>query len=193
MLAGIAVVLILAGAGATVYVAAFHQPAARRANQLPSRAVSTESVGLVAASAARITAGGRLLQLTGSHASPEFSPLSAGPVAVGSPQWTADLMGGKTYIFIFLATDSCLTAAGPSSHPSLALRHCDLGEQQRWRRLNSTVVAAGHDYYQYANAADGRCLSMTGRRADGDYGTGLTPCSAAQPASQLLAFWRSSL
>lgn len=47
MLAGIAVVLLLAGAGATAYVVAFHQPAAPRASPLPSRPISVEYAGLV--------------------------------------------------------------------------------------------------------------------------------------------------
>jgi hypothetical protein len=193
MLAGIAVVLLLAGAGATAYVLAFHQPATRHANPLPSRPISVASVGLVVTSGAGSKAGGRLLQLIDSHASPEFRPLTAAQVAAGSPQWTADLMGGDTYIFIFLATDTCLTAVGTAVHPAPALQHCNLGKQQRWRRVNGTVIAGGHDYYQYANSSDGQCLTMTGRQADGDYGTSLTPCAAAQPASQLIGFWWSSL
>lgn len=192
MLAGIAVVLLLAGAGATAYVVAFHQPAAPRASPLPSRPISVEYAGLVVTAGAGGTAGGRLLQLIDGHASPEFSPLNAAQVAVGSPQWTADLMGGNTYIFIFLANHTCLTAAGPSSHPALSLRHCDLGAQQRWHRGDSAVIAAGHNYYQYANSADGQCLTMTGRQADGDYGTGIRPCAATPPASQLIAFWWST-
>ena len=192
MLAGILVVLLLAGVGATAYVVAFHQPAARRTSPLPSRAISEESAGLVVTAGAGGTAGGRLLQLIDSRAAPEFSPLNAAQVAVGSPQWTADLMGANTYIFIFLATDTCLAAVGPSSHPAPALRHCDLGTRQRWRRVDSTAIAAGHDYYQYANWADGQCLTMTDRLADGDYATGIRPCAATQPASQLIAFWWST-
>lgn len=191
MLAGIAVTLLVAAGGATAYLLAFHQPPARRASPLPSRAISVQSVGLVVTSGA----GGKLLQLIDDHASaPEFSPLSAGQAAAGSPQWTADLMGGNTYIFIFLASDTCLTAMGSADRPVLALRHCNLSTQQRWRRVNSTVVVAGHDYYQYASSSDGKCLTMTGRQAaGGDYGTGLAPCAASPPPSQLIAFWWSSL
>ena len=194
MLAGIAVALLLAGGGATAYVLAFHQPAARPVRPLPSRPVSVQSVGLVATSGTAATAGGELLQLVGSRASsPEFIPLSAARAAVGSPQWTADLMGGSTYIFIFLTSDTCLTAVGTSGRPALALQHCDLTTQQRWRRVNSTVIAAGHDYYQYASSSDRKCLTMTGRQAHGDYGIGLAPCVTAQPASQLIGFWWSSV
>ena len=194
MLAGIAAILLLAGGGATAYVLAFHQPAARHARPLPSRAISVQSVGLVVTSGAAGTTGGKLLQLVNSHASsPEFSPLTAAQTAVGSPQWTADLMGGNTYIFIFLASDRCLTAVGPSSRPALAFQHCNLSTQQRWHRVNSTVVAAGHDYYQYANSGDGRCLTMAGPQSDGDYGTALAPCAQPQPPSQLIAFWWSSV
>jgi hypothetical protein len=193
MLAGIIIVLLLAGAGATAYVVAFHQPAARRASALPSRPVSVASVGLVVVSGASGPAGGALLQLIDSHPAPEFRPLNAAQVAAGSPQWTADLMGSDTYIFIFLATHTCLTAVGPGSHPAPALQHCNLGKQQRWRRVNRTVIADGHNYYQYANSSDGLCLTMTGRQADGDYGTALTSCEPAQPASQLISFWWSSL
>lgn len=194
MLAGIAAILLLAAGGATAYVLAFHQPTTRRAIPLPSRAISVQSVGLVVTSGAAGTGDAKLLQLVAGHAaSPEFSPLTAAQAAVGSPQWTADEMGGNTYIFIFLASDSCLTEVGPSRRPALALQHCNLSTKQRWRRVNASVIAAGHDYYQYANSSDGECLTMTGPQSDGDYGTGLAPCATAQPPSQLVGFWWSSV
>ncbi len=195
MLAGIAVTLLLAGGGAAAYVLAFHQPPGRHARPLPSRAITVESVGLVVTSGAADTAGsGNLLQLIDGHAaSPEFSPLDAAQIAVGSPQWTADLMGDNTFIFIFLASDTCLTAVGHGAHPGLALEHCNLGTQQRWRRVNRTVIEAGHDYYQYANTSDGKCLTMTSRQTGGDFGTGIAPCAVPPTPSQLIAFWWSSV
>ncbi|HEY2640148.1 MAG TPA: RICIN domain-containing protein [Streptosporangiaceae bacterium] len=193
MLAGIAVTLLLAGGGATAYVLAFHQPATRHASPLPSRAISTTSVGLVVTAGAPGTAGEKLFELVDTRASlPEFSPLTAAEAAAGSPQWTAALMGGNTYIFIFLASDTCLTAIDPGGRPALAMRHCNLTTRQRWRRATSGVIAAGHDYFQFVNTGDGMCLTITGRQADGGYGTGLAPCTTPPPASQLIAFWWSS-
>src|SRR5258708_13218720 len=88
MLAGITVVLLLAGAGAAAYVVAFHQPAARRPSALPSRPISEASVGLVVTSGAGGPAGATLLQLIGSRAAPEFSPLNAAHVPARPPQLT---------------------------------------------------------------------------------------------------------
>ncbi len=194
MLAGIVVALLLAGGAATVYVLAFHQPTVPHASPLPSRAVSVESVGLVVSSGAAGTGGGKPLQLISRRAlAPQFSPLGAAQLAAGSPQWTADLMGNSTYIFIFLASDTCLTSTGTATNPALALQHCNLSAQQRWRRLSPAVIVGGHDYYQYASSSDGKCLTMTARLADGDYGTGLAACGASQPASQLISFWWSSV
>src|SRR5258708_17802193 len=108
VLAGVAVVLLLAGAGAAAYVVAFHQPAARRPSALPSRPISEASVGLVVTSGAGGPAGATLLQLIDSRAAPEFRPLNAAQGAAGSPQMPAALTGSSTSILISLATHTCL-------------------------------------------------------------------------------------
>jgi hypothetical protein len=192
MLAGIAVAVLLAAAAATGYVLATRPNPARHASLLPTRPVSVQSVGLVVVSPASSgPVSGQQLQLVNGSAAPEFSPLGAAQVAAGSPQWTADQMGGNSYIFIFLQTGECLTA-GRGARPKLALEHCDLGLQQRWTRLSGAVIADGHDFYQYASSSDGKCLTLAGPLADGNSGTSLAPCAAGRPASQLIAFWWSS-
>src|SRR5260370_39972823 len=105
MLAGIAATRLVAGGAGTAYVLAFHQPAARHASPLPSRAISTTSVGLVVTAGAAGTAAEKLFELVDTRASlPEFSPLTAALASAGSPLWTAALMGGNTNICIILVT-----------------------------------------------------------------------------------------
>lgn len=102
-------------------------------------------------------------------------------------------MTGNSYIFIFLPSGHCLAAAGSKSQPRLALEHCDLKAAQRWRRTQSAVTSQGHDYYQYANLADGACLTQTSQQSGPDYGAALAACSPSAPAGQLIAFWWSSV
>lgn len=192
-LTGIGVILLLAAGGATAYVVTQHVVAGHHAPPLPTRVVSYQTVGLVAASADSADATGQLLQLLGPHGMPEFSPVGQAQEAQGSPQWTADLMAGGSYIFIFLPTGDCLSATGKGSHAKLALRHCDLSAAQRWQRTQGTVLTQGHDFYQYANLGYRSCLTQTGVLPGQLFGADLAACSAAKPADQLIAFWWSSV
>jgi hypothetical protein len=182
------VVLIAAGA-VTGYLIAFHPAAARHAAPLPTRVLSYQTVGLVVADTEPGGPAGELLQLVGPRGAPAFSPLAAAQLVQGSPQWTADLMAGGSYIFIYLPTGQCLSAAGTVSQPTVALRHCDLEADQRWRRMQGAVLKQAHDFYRYANLGNGSCLTQTGVLPGQIFGASLAACSSAQPASQLIAFW----
>jgi hypothetical protein len=192
-LAGLAVVVLLAAAAVTGYVIAFHPAAAHHAAPLPTRVASYQTVGLVVADTEPGSSGDQLLQLLGRSGTPEFRVLGLTQQAEGSPQWTADLMTGGTYIFIYLPTGQCLAAAGTASEPKLALRHCDLGPEQRWRRTQPPVLSQAHDFYQYADLRDGACLTQAGVLPGQIFGASLTECSPSQAADQLIAFWWSSL
>lgn len=185
-LAGLVLIVLVAAGGITAYLVVV--PQGRAARPLPSKVVSNQSVGLVAEAAA--TTGSQLIQLLGLQGSPSFTPFAAAEQAQGTPEWYADLMAGNTYIFIFLPSDKCLAATGKAK---LVLQHCDLSARQRWRRLHTAVVRDGHDFYQYANLADGRCLSQLGVAPGELSGAGLARCDPVQPASQLIAFWWQSV
>ncbi len=192
-LTGLVVVVLLAAAGVTGYLIAFHPAATHHAPPLPTRVVSDQTVGLVVADSAPGSSAGQLLQLVGRHGTPMFSPLGQAQQAQGSPQWTADLMAGDSYIFIYLPTGQCLSAAGSASRPKLALRHCNLNAGQRWRRAKRVVLNQAHDFYQYANLGDRACLTQQGGLPGPSFAASLAACSPSQPADQLVAFWWSAV
>jgi hypothetical protein len=191
-LTGLAVVVLLAAAAVTAYLVAFHPAGKRRTPPLPTRVVSYQTVGLVVANTQSGTTD-QLLQLMGEHGAVRFSPVAQAQQAEGSPEWTADLMAGGTYIFIYLPTGQCLSAVGSAREPKLALRHCDLGGTQRWRRTQTAVLVQAHDFYQYANLGDGSCVTQAGALPEQIFGASLSACSSPQAADQLVAFWWSSV
>jgi len=183
MLAGLGAIVVLAAVASVVYVAGFHPGRSDAASAESSRVASFQTVGLVAEQPA---AGGAAVQLLSSGHDVIFSQVGLSEQQVGDPQWTADLMVGGTYIFIYLPTSQCLASAGPGARPVLAVRHCDLGSQQRWRRLGNGVVSGGHYFYEFANDASGKCIANTAA------GPALARCASSQPASELLSFWWTS-
>jgi hypothetical protein len=185
-------VLIAAGAVAA-YLVVMH-PARRQPPPLPATVVSGQDVGLIARVAQPGSSAGRFLQLLDSATgTPQFSMLGQAQQQDGSPQWTANLMAGDSYIFIYLPTGHCLASAGPARRPKLTLEHCDLAAQQRWRRTKVTVQFQGHDFYQYENLGDASCLTETDELAGPIYGAGLQSCMPGSPVSQLIAFFFASV
>lgn len=189
-LAGLGVVVLVAGGGAAAYVIMFHPAASHHAPPLPTEVKTNQTVGLIAQSALSASSGhpgNQLVQMLGTGGTPAFSPLSAAAAAAqGSPQWTADQMQGNTFIFIFLPDDRCLAAA---SNSALALQRCNLNSHlQRWKRVNGQLVQDGHDFFQYANLGNGKCLSQVTLLSQPG-GAGLAACSPARPPSQMIAFW----
>jgi Ricin-type beta-trefoil lectin domain-like len=192
-LAGISVVVLLAAGGVAAYLVELHPVALPRAAPLPTHVLSRQTVGLIAQGTQQASSQDQLLQLLGPQGTLQFSPVSQAEEQAGSPQWTANLMAGNSYIFIFVPTGDCLAAAGSKTQPRLALQHCDLKAAQRWRRTQAAVASEGHDYFQYANLADGACLTQTGEQSGQDFGAALAACSPSAPAGQLIAFWWSSV
>jgi hypothetical protein len=192
-LAGIAVALLLAAAGVAIYLVALHPASARQQPPLPTRVLSFQAVGLIAQVGQQGSPAGQLVQLLGPRGTPQFSPVRQAQEQAGSPQWTADLMAGNSYIFIYLPTGACLAAEGPADQPKLTLDHCDLAAQQRWRRTSPAVQIQGHDFYQYANLGDAACLTVTSELPGPVYVAALQSCSAGSPADQLIGFWWVSL
>lgn len=192
-LIGVAAIVIIAGGGAVAYVVKFRPAAHHHSTPLPIKVIDSQTVGLIAQSGTPGSAGSgdsHLVQMVTSQGTPAFKPLSAAVANAqgGDPQWNAATVLGNTYIFIFAGNGKCL---GVAHHSQLVLQHCQPGARnQRWRRVNSVLVVAGHDFYQYANLADQKCLSElagSGQQAR----AGLVTCGNgnARPSSQLLAFW----
>ena len=189
-LTGIGLIVVLAAGGVTAYLVTQHPRGGGSAAALPAHVASYQTVGLVARDTQPHSAG-QLVQLLGKHGKPQFSPVSLAAQQSGSGQWTADLMVGGSYIFIFLPSDDCLGATGSAARPRLVLQHCDLQANQRWRRVGTGTVADGHSFYSYANMADRSCLTAASAGPGGVQEASLSACSAAA-ADQLLAFWWSA-
>lgn len=187
--AGLGVVVVVAAAAVTGYLIAFHPGTSRHAPRLPTRVASYQTVSLVLVYTEPGSSTHQLLELIGPHGVPVFSPLGPAQLAQSSPQWTADLMDGGTYIFIYLPTGRCLSASGPARRPRLALEHCDLDASQRWRRGQAPVSLQAHDFYQYANVRDGSCLTQQGVLPGPVFGATLAACAPSATAGQLVAFW----
>jgi hypothetical protein len=193
VLAGIGVIVVLAGVGAAVYVVKFHPATPQHPPPLPTRVASYQTVGLVAEPAQPGSTPGLLVQLLSPQGTPMFTQVGAAQQLTGQPQWTADLMAGGTYIFIYLPTGQCLASAGADSRARLVLRHCVLStRQQRWRRLSTPVLQGVHQFYQFASAANGECITQLSASGTGPGGAGLASCDPSRPASELLAFWWTS-
>ncbi len=186
-LAGIGLIVVLVAAAVTGYLITFHPPGSPAAT-LPTRVVSYQTVGLVALDA-QPGSPGQLIQLLGRQGIPQFSPVSQAEQATGTGQWTADLMVGDSYIFIFLPSDGCLTAAGPAGRARLVLQHCDLKANQRWRRIGPGTLAQGHRFYPYASMADGSCLTEGAELSGPVWSAGLVSCARSAATDQVLAFW----
>jgi hypothetical protein len=143
-----------------------------------------QPVGLVVQPPA--TGGGALRQLVQGPAGLAFSPVSPAAQAAGNPLWTADLMVGGSYVFIYIPDGRCLAASGRQPGWALSLQHCNLGPDQRWHELSATVKAGGRVFGQFRDMGSGECLSA----ASGAAGpAGLARCDPAQPWDQLVAFW----
>ena len=183
-LAGLAVIVIVALAGTVAYLLAFHPGTGTSPSSLPSRVASTQTVGLLAQAGPVPSLNGSMIQLLSSRRQASFVPVDLAEEQDGQPEWIADVMTGGSYIFIYLPTSECLGSAGAR----LTVQRCNLDSRQRWRRLGNGVAEGGHDFYQYANLGDGKCISRAGASGAGNYAAGLAACGS-DPASQLLAFW----
>jgi hypothetical protein len=189
ILAGVGAIVVLAGAGTAAYLTEFRPAGQVHGAARPQRVLGYQTVGLIGEAPAAASASG-LVQLLSSRAVAGFSPVQPSETVSGTPEWTADQMTGGAYIFIYLPTGQCLTSGGRPGRPDLALRHCALtSAAQRWQRLGPAVAASGHDFYEFSNAATGRCITQLSSAAGR---AGLTPCDPARPAPQLLAFWWSA-
>jgi hypothetical protein len=186
-LTGAGIAVLLAAAAVTAYLVASAKPAPAplRTQVLSTQVIDLVSGGPAAAATSNPPAGpgpgtGTLV------ASGSRLTFSSAPQA--SAQWTADQMAGGTYIFIYLANGG-LCLSSPAAPGPAVLQRCDLAANQRWRRQGLTPGAAGTDYWQLRNSADGRCLAagdVAGEPAQ------LQRCQQPPGQSQLIKFAQRS-
>jgi hypothetical protein len=121
---------------------------------------------------------------------------AAGGVGQAAPseEWTANQMGGGTYIFIHVPDGRCLTAPasrGGAAATAATLTRCNLSLSQRWRHHYLGKDPAGRDNWQLRSAADGLCLTaMTPPLGGqpGESGVGLRACRTSAIWRQIVSF-----
>jgi len=194
-LAGVGVIVVIAGGVLGVYLSTAHAHHSGQAKQhhkrtaLSGKVVEVQTVGVIDfgpyddGDPWQNDPDDHPLMLLQKHGSVDFVGIPAKELSSGTPEWTADQMSDGSEIFIYVPTGKCLSPDG--SH--LQLTHCDLGLAQRWRTLNSEIVL-GQAIAQYANAKTGACL--TAPRHPGL--AKLAPCGKPRTRTQEIAFWWSA-
>jgi len=186
-LTGISVILVVAVGAVTAYLVTFHPIGGNSAPPLSTKVVSNQTIALVAQDSQ--PGSSQLLQLRVPGGVPRFGQVTLAEQQASAGLWTADQMADDTYIFIFVPAGTCLTAASPAR---LALRHCDLQPDQRWRRTGPSSLVENHDFYEYANLGARSCLTVGGELAGQAWDASLSECSAPAPINQLVTLWLSS-
>jgi hypothetical protein len=122
---------------------------------------------------------------------------TGGAGQASSQDWTADQMGGGTYIFIYVPDGRCLTAMASPGAPGAAgaagaaLARCNLGLSQRWRHQYLGIDATGQGAWQLSSAADRLCLTAVTPSLGsqpGESGVALRGCGASAAWRQMISF-----
>jgi hypothetical protein len=116
---------------------------------------------------------------------------TGGAGQASSQDWTADQMGGGTYIFIYVPDGQCLTATTAPDAAAAALARCNLGLAQRWRHHYLGTSPAGRGDWQLRSAVDGLCLTAVTPplgSPPGESGVALRECGAPAGWRQAISF-----
>ena len=184
----------IVAAAAVVAVLLLTQGTARRqsAAPLPRNVISAVTVGLVNPGppprrdsrpvSALLNMSATGLAFTASGRAGQASP---------AEEWTADQMGGGTYILIYVPDGRCLAEPTGPGASGATLARCDLSRGQRWRHQFVGKDTAGRGNWQLRNAADGRCLTavrvpLGGQ--PGESGVGLSECGSSAAWRQVVSF-----
>lgn len=182
--------MLLAGSAVAVYLLAGQRPAAKHDSRLSGRVASVQTVGLATPGPTR-QAGSAAAPALLLVSPPGLTFNTAKPTDLPAdyPEWTADQMVGGSYVFIYISTGRCLASTAAAA---ATLQRCDLSERQRWTRVYQSTDASGQNYFQLRNAADGRCLTVSGpdeAAGSGGAGAQLQRCGSGASWRQLIAFW----
>jgi hypothetical protein len=204
-LAGVSVVLLLAVGGLAAYLASTRhsQAAAPKRHEhtaLSSRVLKVQNVGIVDFGPA--DDGDSFVGIQDDHplmllrhdGRAEFVVIPASALAAptsggaGVPAWTDNQMADGSHIFIYTATNQCLSAGLTSAgrNPAaVGLARCNLSLAQRWRPIDASD-ALGQALAKYANAQTGGCLTAPPTKPGP---ASLTSCGALRLKNQEIAFW----
>jgi hypothetical protein len=200
-LAGVAVVVVVAGGALAIYLGAAHghQPIKVKYHRpsLSGKVVSGQTVGVI--DFRHDGTDDRPLMLTAKGSAVDFVLIPQSERSSGTPEWTADQMSSGGEVFIYAPTSQCLTAVLPKQGAaassatgkySVTLARCGSGLTQRWRPVYARAVG-GESVAAYVNVAAGRCL--TARRSPG--APFLARCArpdTKHTKNQAIAFWWSA-
>lgn len=188
-LTGAGFAILLAAAGAAVYLVVGGAHADNSASVLPTRVLGTQAIGLAYSPSA--SGSSSVDSLVAASSGLDFSGSAA-----AAANLTADQMAGGTYIFIYLQDGRCLgtahTASVSARTAPVSLQRCTLQADQRWVRQHSAVGGNGLEYWQLRNLGDGRCLTAAAGGGGDAAVARLERCQASPGASQLIAFVTSS-
>lgn len=193
-LAGVAVVVVLAGGVLAIYLATARQQSPPPAPKPPHhgqalKVMKVQTVGVIDygpvdnGDPGRNTSNQALMLFPQGHRI-DFVSIPHADLIAGRPVWTANQLSDNSVIFIYVPNGQCLAG---TPRGKLALTHCDLASNQRWwpthqRVLQNQVIA------QYRNAETRRCLTAP-------HQPGLavtTTCGPAGNKTQEIAFWWSA-
>jgi hypothetical protein len=195
-LAGIAVIVVVAGGALGVYLSTAHAPhqapvaSHHHQPRLSVKVVQVQTVGVIdfgpddngrpwqgnpADHPLMLRPAGKVL---------DFVMIPRRKLSSGPPEWTADQMADGSEIFIYVPTGQCLSPLGAGQ---LQLTHCNLSLAQRWRPVHSQMVL-GEAIAQYADAKTGTCLTAQKYPAPAV----LSKCGGARTRTQEIAFWWSA-
>jgi hypothetical protein len=188
---GIGAAVLVACGVAIVYAVASPAGATRHGEQLSGRVSSVQTVGIIGQAGGTVGTASAMRMLSAQGGGLLFAPVPASVQPQGDPQWTVDTMADGTYIFIYAPAGRCLAAAGRPAAARLVLRRCDLGPEQRWQQAGGTLEAGSHQYAQYRNLRNRRCLADAGAGAGGDgpVPPALAACAPTAPVRQLISFF----
>lgn len=199
-LAGIGVIVVLAGGVLAVYLGTAHgqAPAAHARHHQPppplaSKVAGVQTVGLVDfgvyddGDAWQNDPDDHPMMLLKIGSTINFVRIPPPEIASGTPEWTADQLTDGGDIFIYVPTGQCLAATDGGK---LSLSRCDLAADQRWRELKSEVVLS-EPIAQFANLGTGRCLTVPPRPGLALMTTCANP-HFKRFKSQEIAFWWSA-
>ncbi len=196
-LAGVGVIVVLAGGVLAVYLGTAHGQApiapVHHRSPLASKVASVQTVGLVDFGVYddgdpwQNDPDDHPMMLLEQGNSVNFVRIPPSEIAAGTPEWTEDQLTQGGDIFIYVPTGQCLTAA---TDGTLSLTHCDLGADQRWRELNSEVILT-EPVAQFANVGTGHCLTAGRKPGPASLMTCASPHNK-RFKTQEIAFWWSA-
>jgi hypothetical protein len=195
-LAGVAVVVVLAGGVLAIYLATARQQSPSPSSD-PSphpeqtlKVVKVQTIGVIDfgpvedGDFGQGNAASRALMLLPQGHKIDFVTIPHEDLILGKAVWTANQLSDNSDVFIYVASGKCLAG---SPRGRLTLRHCNLAPDQRWRPLHQRVVQ-NQVIALYQNAATSKCL--TAPEQPGLATT--TSCGPADSKTQQIAFWWSA-